>query len=130
MILDIGGEGRHSEAWNLNPRSRKSLGQQRGELIPRLIQGRSECIPLPDGCVQVLIVERTPLRLATLLEMSRVASPSARVILRHSNAHQRDPHKLAVQTLKGAVEQRTVMIGRQSVQETIIRLSPSLSTSA
>jgi len=123
MILDIGGEGRHPEAWNLNLRSRKSLGKQRGELIPRLIQGRSESIPLPDGCVQVLIVERTPLRLATLLEMSRVASPSARIILRHANAHQRDPHKLAVQTLQGGTEQRVVMIDRQLVQETIIRLA-------
>ena len=123
MILDIGGEGRHPEAWNINPRSRKSLGQQRGEVIPRLIQGRSESIPLPDGCVQVLIVERTPLRQATLSEMLRVASPSARIILRHANAHRRDPHQLAVQTLKGAVEQCTVMIGRQLLQETIIRLA-------
>jgi hypothetical protein len=123
VILDIGGEGRHPEAWNLNPRSRKTLGQQRGELIPRLIQGRGEGIPLPDRTVDVLIVERTPLRLATLSEMLRVARPSARIILRHANAHRRDPHHFAIQMLKGAVEQRMAMIGRQAVQETVIRLS-------
>ena len=123
VILDIGGEGRHPLAWNLNPRSRKTLGQERGELIPRLIQGRGDCIPLPDRTVDVLIAERTPLRLATLSEMLRVASPSARIILRHANAYRRDPHHLAVQMLKGAVEQRMAMIGRQPVQETIIRLS-------
>jgi hypothetical protein len=128
LVLDIGGEGRHSEAWNLNPRSRKTLGQQCGQLIPRLIQGRGECIPLPDRIVDVLIVERTPLRSATLSEMLRVASPSARIILRHASAHRRDPHRLAVQVLRGAVEQRKVMIGRQTVQETVIRLSPCRSS--
>ena len=123
MILDIGGEGRHTNAWNLNPRNRKTLGQQRDELIPRLIQGRGECIPLLDRTVDVLIVERTPLRPSTLSEMLRVASPSARIILRHANAHRRDPHHLAVQMLKGHVEQRMTTIGKQRVQETVICLS-------
>jgi hypothetical protein len=123
MILDIGGEGRHPEAWNLNPRTRKTLGPHRGEPIPRLIQGRGEFIPLADRTIDVLIVERTPLRRATLSEVLRVASPSAQIILRHANAHQRDPHHLAVQVLKGAVERRTTMVGSQSVQQTVIRLS-------
>jgi hypothetical protein len=127
MILDIGGEGRHPEAWNLNPRNRKTLGQHRGELIPRLIQGRGDCIPLPDRIVDVLIVERTPLRLPTLSEILRVASPAARIILRHAKAHRRDPHRLAVQVLMKDVGQRTVMIGRQLVQETVIGLSLSVS---
>jgi hypothetical protein len=123
IILDIGGEGRHPDAWNLNPRSRKTLGQQRGELIPRLINGRGDCIPLPDRTVDVLIVERTPLRLPTLSEMLRVARPSATIILRHAIAHQRDPHRHAVRVLRGAVEQRAAMIGCQRVQETVIRLA-------
>ncbi len=123
MILDIGGEGRHPEAWNLNPRCRKTVGKQRGELIPLLIQGRGESIPLPDRTVDVLIVERTPLRLATLTEMLRVARPSAMIVLRHAIAHQFDPHELAVQMLKGTVEQRPGMIGQQAVQETVIRLT-------
>jgi hypothetical protein len=122
MMLDIGGEGRHLEAWNLNPKIRKTLGQQRGEPIPRLIQERGERIPLPNRTVDVVIVERTPLRLATLSEMLRVARPSARIILRHACAHRRDPHQLAVQMLTGAVEQRMAMIGKQPVQETVIRL--------
>lgn len=123
MVLDIGGEGRHPEAWNLNPRLHKTLGQQRGALIPRLIQGRGECIPLHDGTVDVLIVERTPLRAATLAEILRVARPSATIILRHAVAHQRDPHLHAVRVLKGIVKQRAAMIDRLPVQETIIRLN-------
>lgn len=112
MILDIGGEGCHPDAWNLNPRSRKTVGKQRGELIPLLIQGRGESIPLYDRTVDVLIVERMPLRLATLTEILQVARPSAMIVLRHAIAHQLDPHRLAVQVLRGTVEQRPAMIGQ------------------
>jgi hypothetical protein len=62
FILDIGGEGRHPTAWNLNPRATKTLGPDRGEPIPRLIRGRGESIPLPDRSVDVVIVEQTPLQ--------------------------------------------------------------------
>lgn len=123
VTLDIGGEGRHPEAWNLNPRGRRTLGRLRGEPIPRWIEGRGECIPLADDTVDVLIVERTPLRAATLAEMLRVARPTATIILRHAVAHWRDPHRLAVQVFNGHAEQRRAMIGRQPVQETVIRLS-------
>ena len=34
FILDIGGEGRHPDAWNLNPRKTKTLGPDRGLPIP------------------------------------------------------------------------------------------------
>jgi hypothetical protein len=122
IILDIGGEGRHPEAWNLNPRIRKTVGSQRGELIPLLIRGRGESIPLADGIVDALIVERTPLRVTTLTEMLRVARPMATIVLRHANAHRRDPHHLAVRMLKGIVQQRPAMIGQQAVQETVIQL--------
>jgi hypothetical protein len=119
-VLDIGGEGRHSEAWNLNPRQYKTFGPQRGELIPRWIEGRGERIPLPDGTVEVVIVERTPLVPATLAEIARVASPTARIILRHVPVHHFDPHRLAVQALQGTIERGTITIGSHTLQETVI----------
>jgi ubiquinone/menaquinone biosynthesis C-methylase UbiE len=119
-LLDIGGEGRHPEAWNLNPRRHKTFGPERGELIPRWIEGRGERIPLPDGSVETLIVERTPLVPATLAEIARVASPTARIILRHVSAHHLDPHHLAVQVLKGKIERGTITIGSHTLQETVI----------
>jgi ubiquinone/menaquinone biosynthesis C-methylase UbiE len=119
-ILDIGGEGRHPEAWNLNPRRHKTFGPERGQLIPRWIEGRGERIPLPDRSVDVLIVERTPLLPATLVEIARVASPTARIILRHVPAHHLDPHRLAVEVLSGKIERGTITIGSHRLQETVI----------
>ena len=119
-VLDIGGEGRHPHAWNLNPRRHKTFGPQRGELIPRWIEGRGEQIPLPDGSIDVLIVERTPLAPATLAEIARVASPRARIILRHVPVYHLDPHRLAVQVLRGAIERGTFAIGSHTLQETVI----------
>jgi hypothetical protein len=119
-VLDIGGEGRHADAWNLNPRRYKTFGPQRGELIPRWIEGRGERIPLPDGSVEVLIVERTPLVPATLAEIARVASARARIILRHVPVHHLDPHRLALQVLKGTIKRGTITIGSHTLQETVI----------
>jgi ubiquinone/menaquinone biosynthesis C-methylase UbiE len=123
VILDIGGEGRNDGAWNLNPRTHKTVGSERGQPIPRLIQGRGESIPLADRSVDVVIVERTPLRPTTLAEIRRIAKPAAQVILRHAQAHQRDPHVLAVQALPGTVRQGMTVIGGQSYQQTVIQLS-------
>jgi hypothetical protein len=120
FILDIGGEGRHEEAWNLNPRALRSVGEEIGQPIPRLIRGRGDAIPLRDQCVDVLIVERTPLLLPTLNEMLRVARPNAQAILRHAVTPAGDPHRLATRVLKGAIRQRMTVIGRQQVQETIV----------
>jgi hypothetical protein len=128
FVLDIGGEGRHAGAWNLNPRTHRTVGSQRGQPIPRLIRARSEAIPLAAQSVDVVIVERTPLWPATLAEILRVARPSATIVLRHARAHGHDPHRVALQHLRGAVEQRTAFIGRQDVQETVIRLSESAAT--
>ena len=125
LVLDIGGEGRHADAWNLNPRTRRSFGPQQGELIPQLICGRGDAIPLPDGSVDVLIVERTPLRLAMLREMLRVARPSAMVVLRHVVGPLGDPHRVAIRMLKGPRRHHTAQIGCHTLRETIITLAPA-----
>ncbi len=122
LVLDIGGEGRHPAAWNLNPRMRRSFGPECGEPIPRLICGRGDAIPLRDGCVDVLLVERTPLRLDVLREILRVARPSATVVLRHVEGPLGDPHRVAVRMLKGTRRQRTTHIGRHTVRETVVTL--------
>lgn len=124
LVLDVGGEGRHPQAWNLNPRRRKTIGPDRGQPIPRLIIGRGDAIPLADASVDVLIAERVPLRPATLAEMLRVAKSSATIILRHAQVPNHDPHRLAIKMLIGSVRRSTTKIGRQNVQETVIVLAP------
>src|SRR5690606_8692491 len=94
-VIDIGGEGRHPEAWNVNPSSVKTLGPGRGEPIPRHILGRSESLPLEDASVDLIIVEKTPLRRGALEEIARVISPGGRVILRHVPLPGMDCHELA-----------------------------------
>lgn len=118
-MLDVGGEGRHQMAWNLNPSPVKTLGPSRGKPIPRLILGRAEAIPLPDKSVDRLIVERTPLRRRALEEVGRVIRPTGCVILRHAVPPDIDPHRLAIRVLAGRTQQRTVHVSGQRVQETV-----------
>ena len=124
FILDIGGEGRSSDAWNLNPRRTKTFGRDRGQLIPRLIVGRGDRIPLFDASVDLAIVERMPLRVGTVCEIARVAKPTAIIVLRHALPPTgNDPHRAALEGLAGSVERRMAKIGSHSVLETVIRLA-------
>lgn len=121
MILDIGGEGRYPEAWNLNPSAVKTLGTNRGLPIPRRIAGRAEAIPLPANSVQKVIVERTPLRSAALQEIARVIANDGIIILRHIRHPYYDPHSLARELLPGTVIMRICCLGGQELQETEFR---------
>lgn len=121
-VVDIGGEGRHSAAWNVNPRPCKTLGPQRGQPIPRLICGRAENMPLPDHKTDMVIVERTPLSRRALEEIKRIARPGALVVLRHARAFGRDPHLLAKEMLSGKHRGRECEIESRIYQETVIEL--------
>lgn len=123
FILDIGGEGRHDKAWNLNPAPFGTLGIGRGKPIPRHIAGRAEAIPLPDHSVDRIIMERVPLRQIALVEIARVIAADGQIVLRHAAPPNFDPHGLARQMLPGEVSQRTMRIGRQVLQETCFQLS-------
>lgn len=121
LVLDIGGEGRYSYAMNLNPSSAKTFGSDRGAPIPRLIHGRADAIPLPDQCVDVIVVERTPLRADSLHEIRRVIRPEGMIILRHTVPPISDPHRIACQLLAGCVSQRKYRRSGRWMQETIFR---------
>jgi hypothetical protein len=122
FVLDIGGEGRHARAWNLNPRPCKTLGARRGEPIPRRIPGRAEAIPLADASVDRIYLERTPLTPGGVREMARVIRPGGQVILRHVTWPGRDRHALAKKLLRGSVRERQRSLWGTIVQESIIRV--------
>ncbi len=123
VVLDIGGEGRHAGAWNLNPSRVKTIGPERGQLIPQHILGRADDIPLADGSVDRLIAERTPLLAPALREIARVISPTGTVILRHVRPPYGDPHALARRSLPGRVTYRMIWLAGRLVQETQFHLS-------
>lgn len=122
FIVDIGGEGRHPEAWNINPSPFKTFGPRRGEPIPRLIRSRGEAVPLPDHQVDMIIVERTPLSRTSIEQIRRIASPQAVLVLRHARAFDRDPHRIAKEMLPGTYYEQKCIIGSRTYQQTIIAL--------
>jgi hypothetical protein len=120
FVLDIGGEGRHPGAWNLNPRTAATVAGAAGRPIPRLICGRGEAIPLADRSVDVLIVERAPIRPSVLREIARVAKPSAIAILRHAVGPLGDPHARALAILGRPGRTREIVLDGLRIRETIV----------
>jgi hypothetical protein len=120
-LLDVGGEGRLERAVNLNVSSVKTLGKNKGQPIPHLLHGRADAIPLPVNSVRTVVMERTPLTGAAVIELRRVTAPGGCVILRH-NASLNDPHKLANAVLGKPVSTSTMAIGSQLVQQSVFRV--------
>ncbi len=129
LVLDIGGEGRHDEAWNLNLSPVKTLGPDRGLPIPRLILGRAEAIPLPNRSAYVILVERTPLRVEALREISRVIRVDGTIILRHAIPPILEPHRTACRFLPGRASGRRYRFSGRWMQETVFQSSMTSSNS-
>ena len=123
FALDVGGEGRHARAWNLNPSRVKTIGADRGDPIPRLILGRAESIPLPARSVDLIIVERTPLRTESLYELHRIISQGGKIVLRHAVPPTFDPHGFAYRHFaRLPVTQNRVRRNHYCLQQTIFHL--------
>jgi len=121
FALDIGGEGRYPKAWNLNPSRVKTIGVDLGTPIPRLILGRAESIPLPTQSVDLVIVERTPLKTAAFEEIKRIILCNATVVLRHAVPPNLDPHRSAYGHFsKCRVRQTNVWRRGYWLQETVL----------
>lgn len=118
LVLDIGGEARYADAWNLNPSMVRTMGYRRGQPIARHIIGRAEAIPLRDQAVDIVIVERAPLSVAALAEIARIIKPKGIIVLRHAPMPTRDRHAIAIKFLPGVVRRRLISLDGQQVQET------------
>lgn len=123
FTIDIGGEGRHPGAWNLNPSRVRTVGPQSGQPIPHLIAARANGLPFVDASVPRILVERTPMPLAALKEIRRVIAPGGLVVFRHVKLPWGDRHALAKQALPGRVRTRFYRSQKQVMQETAIRIA-------
>lgn len=123
LSIDIGGEGRHAAAVNVNTRCCKTLGPEKGEPIPRLLCARADALPLASGSVAQIIVERTPLSPAALAEIARVIAPGGTIVLRHVPLPHGDRHARAREHLGGNAVTGTLRLAGQWVQETRIRMA-------
>lgn len=119
QILDIGGEGRHAHAWNLNPSPVRTFGDRRGSKIPRVILGRANKIPAPDHSIRVIISERTPLTAQAYREIGRIIAPGGFILLRHAILPGFDPHRVAYRYLPRRIYQRSVVLVSRPLQETL-----------
>ncbi len=122
FVLDVGGEGRHPVAWNLNQRRERSGAGRATGPIPRLILARADAIPLAADSVDLAIVERTPLCANALRELLRVTKPAGVILLRHAITPAGDPHRLALKRLGGTVGRRQFAHRGYQIQETIFQV--------
>lgn len=126
LFLDIGGEGRHASALNVNPSPVKTLGRDRGSPIPNWIPGRAAEIPFPNEVVDLLFVERTPLLCEAVLEIMRVIAPGGTVVLRHFHGSGSHPHAFAQSMIGGKCMTRSIKIGNQTLQESRFEMARAL----
>ncbi|WP_425399204.1 methyltransferase domain-containing protein [Aeoliella sp.] len=122
-LLDIGGEGRYVTALNLNPNAVKTLGPEKGQPIPKRLNGRIEHIPLPDNSVQMVVVERTPLTNEAIDEINRVIADGGTLVFRHVVADEANPHQRVRERIEGTVDMEDIELDGQQVQQLVIRRS-------
>lgn len=120
--FDIGGEGSHPTAWNVNPSRTVTFGKRAGEPIPRLIVARADAMPFATGSLGCILVERTPMTRSALREIARVGRPGARVVLRHVPLPHRNRHGEAITILGGTASQQMTSVRGQRVLETTVQL--------
>jgi|SRR6056297_1272719 len=126
-LLDIGGEGRHTEAINVNPSPTKTLGPNKVEPIPNHLFGRADSIPLPGDSVAAIIMGRTPPKRTAIKEILRVVHSSGTITLRHHVSIHHDPHRIARQRIPGLTTSGRASLGNQKLIETALLLSPAQS---
>lgn len=107
LVIDIGGEGRHPAAINVNPGFTTTTTGRAGRPIPNLVQGVGEKLPFPARAADTIIVENAPLRPETIAELARVIKPGGAVRLVHPSEYAAKVHQAAVRAIGERVHQRT-----------------------
>lgn len=104
--IDVGGEGRHRRAVNLNPRRETTTSGVPGRPIPRLVQGLGEQMPFRSQTADVLTVENTPLRPGAAAELGRVIRSGGIIVLKHPADYAERAHRQVIEIVRGRYTRR------------------------
>jgi hypothetical protein len=86
LHIDIGGEGRYPEAYNLNPSSKGTVPPWTNKDIPNHVCGVGESIPVPSGTVDYITLEGVPMSPAMISEIARVIKKTGHIRLLNPKA--------------------------------------------
>lgn len=114
LHLDLGGEGRYSDAINVNPGPYTSTTGNWGEPIPFWVKGRSDEIPFPNNSIDKITVENAPLTIKSLEEILRVLRPRGNIHLSHPEDYASSVHQMVIDAFPNA-EVRSEVIGTNLV---------------
>ncbi len=122
--LDIGGEGRHPGAINVNPNTTTSTTGTAGRPIPNLVQATGERLPFGNQVADIITIENTPISQATASQVARVIKPGGEIRLVGPADYAQVAHQRVIQALPpgATVTQTTVGTGETAVTTTIIRV--------
>jgi hypothetical protein len=116
LILDVGGEGAHKGAVNVNPGTLTSTTGKPGRLIPNRVEGVTEKIPFPSGSAAVVIVENAPIRPGAAAELARVVGKGGTIKLTHPSDYAKQAHAQVVEATRG----RALTETRNGITTTVI----------
>jgi len=106
--LDIGGEGRHARAINVNPERLTTTTGLPGRPIPNLIVGTGEALPVRAASVDKVLVENAALRPGSEREIARVLKRGGTVRLVHPSGYATRTHGLVAAAVQGRHQRRVV----------------------
>jgi len=107
VVIDVGGEGAHRGAINLNPNLTTSTTGAPGRPIPNLVLGVGERLPFASHSADTLIVESAPVRAGSAQELARVIRPGGTIRLVHPSDYARAAHQSVIDAVVGTVMQST-----------------------
>jgi SAM-dependent methyltransferase len=108
MHIDVGGEGRFSTAYNLNPRTTTTTTGIPGQPIPNLVLGVGERMPFPDHSANLITIENAPIRPRAASELARVIKPGGTILLWHPTPYAQVTHSSVAFAAGGVWRQVTL----------------------
>ena len=99
--LDIGGEGRYSDAINLNPLSYTTTTGVSGQPIPNHFLGFGDSIPFGGARISYISIENTPISPRMIDEVKRVWIPDGKIVLSHPDDYATKVHSVLACAVNG-----------------------------